>query len=144
MDGWLALITTCCSVLCAHITVKNARYKLNVMGYVTECWSFKDDCINFDLKRSDSSTSSYWCAIDSTHIRALSPIYSNPWMRVLFVLNTDISHLVYFKLIDFVRFKALDQFTISTLLFARLYHSIKPVYFCIYVCWPIIIINTIT
>lgn len=37
--------------------MKSARHKLNVMGYVTECWSLKDDCcINFDLKRSDSST----------------------------------------------------------------------------------------
>lgn len=119
LAGWLAFIATCCSVLCAHITVKNARYKLNVMGYVTECWSFKNDCINFDSKRSDSLTLRLIGVqlILHTHIHmcacacALFSICSNLWMRVLFASNThvDTSHLVYFKLADFVRAPKLSR-----------------------------------
>lgn len=47
MAGWL--LVRLVARLYTHITVKNARYKLNVMCYVTECWSFKGDCTDFDL-----------------------------------------------------------------------------------------------
>lgn len=129
LAGWVAFIATCCSILCAHITVKNARYKLNVMGYVTECWSFEDDCINFDLRRSASLTlrliGVQLILHTQIHARASSSIYLKPWMRVLFLSNSRYTDTAQANRLH--SFKALSSHS------PWLYHSMKPVYFCVYV-----------